>query len=218
MISSSAGAARTLRGVVVPGTLILVLVIIASSGCEVMGCHDEERSALLGIKASMNKNDGFASQSWGNSAGDDCCQWRGIDCDPNTGRVVAIDLYGEMWSDTGEGIPQPNLTMLAKFGQLESLNLAMHKSHVFSLSFAIFSNLTRLSFLEIDGDGLDGTFRLAVFTNLSKLEYVYIQNQMILMMIYFYSLVTATFILGFWGVSHQPLLEYELGEKKIQNH
>lgn len=127
MISFPAGATMTIRGVV-PRRLILVLLIVASSACEVMGCHDEERRALLEIKASMNYHDGMVLQDWGYSTtkvGDDCCQWRGIACDPHTARVVKIDLLGERWT-SGKSW-RPNLTMLAGFEHLEMLNLALNK-------------------------------------------------------------------------------------------
>ncbi|CAA7409278.1 unnamed protein product [Spirodela intermedia] len=130
MISSPAGGARTLR-YIVPGRLILVLVIIASSGrgWEVMCCHDEERKALLEIKTSINfPNKGLALPDWGNSTtevGEDCCQWPGITCDFNTGHVVEIDLYSERSS--AKETWSPNLTMLAELGQLKKLNLGLNK-------------------------------------------------------------------------------------------
>lgn len=131
MISSSAGTARTLRGLV-PGRLFLIIVIIASSECEVMGCHDEERRALLEIKTSINSpGNGLALPNWGSTttkAGEDCCQWDRIICDPNTGRVVEIDLLGErLTAMVKMKIPwYPNLDMLSEFQQLERLNLGLN--------------------------------------------------------------------------------------------
>lgn len=118
--SPPAAPAMAFRGIVL-GTLMVILVIMASScqGCEGSGCHDDERRALLEIHQAFNFPD------WGNSIaeeGKDCCRWSGINCEPDTGRLVGIHLLDEKQSAVGE-IWRPNLTMLVAFRRLESLNL-----------------------------------------------------------------------------------------------
>ncbi|CAA7409285.1 unnamed protein product [Spirodela intermedia] len=112
----------------VTGRLMVILVVVVASclGCEGRGCHDNERGALLEIKKLLNPpSDSSDMYHWGDSTmeeGKNCCQWFGITCNPNTGHVVGLYLYGEDRSDVEETW-RPNLTMLAEFGQLESLNL-----------------------------------------------------------------------------------------------
>ncbi|CAA6672116.1 unnamed protein product [Spirodela intermedia] len=53
----------------VPGKLVLVLIIIASTwlGCKGRGCDDDERRALLEIKKVFNPPKGSYLSYWGNS-------------------------------------------------------------------------------------------------------------------------------------------------------
>lgn len=117
------------RGVVL-GRLILLVVITSSClGCKVIGCHDEERRALLEMKSSINFSTSSALSYWGywgysrTVEEKNCCRWDGITCDSKTGRVVGIDLAHEIKSLEKGGAWRPNLTMLVVFGRLESLNL-----------------------------------------------------------------------------------------------
>ncbi|CAA7409288.1 unnamed protein product [Spirodela intermedia] len=116
-----------LRGVAT-GRLTVVLVVVVASclGCEGRGCHDNERRALLEINKVYNPLNRSLMSYWGDSLTEqvkDCCHWPGIICNPSTGHVVELQLLiFYHWRDV-EGTWHPNLTMLAEFGQLESLNL-----------------------------------------------------------------------------------------------
>ncbi|CAA6672142.1 unnamed protein product [Spirodela intermedia] len=95
-----------LRGVAT-GRLTVVLVVVVASclGCEGRGCHDNERRALLEINKVLQPLESLAHVILG------------------TGHVVELQLLiFYHWRDV-EGTWHPNLTMLAEFGQLESLNL-----------------------------------------------------------------------------------------------
>ncbi|CAA7409307.1 unnamed protein product [Spirodela intermedia] len=115
-----------LRGVATGRLTVVVVVVVASClGCDGRGCHDNERRALLEIKKVFNPLNGSLMSHWGDSITEqvkDCCHWPGITCNPSTGHVVELQLNSNRWSDV-EGTWHPNLTMLAEFGQLESLNL-----------------------------------------------------------------------------------------------
>lgn len=124
--ASAASPAMAFRAVV-PGRLILVLLVIASSclECKVTGCHDEERRDLLELKRSINFPNVSTLSYWGYSTTKeekDCCRWEGITCDSNTGHVVGIDLSFQQFQLTSCS----NLTMLTVFGQLETLNLGFN--------------------------------------------------------------------------------------------
>ncbi|KAL3747763.1 hypothetical protein ACJRO7_016553 [Eucalyptus globulus] len=77
-----------------------VLLILMESGRS-MGCLEEERNALLNIKAAFNRScalswrnsHGFYDLSWGNSHGD-CCGWQPVKCDNTTSRVTQLYLHG----------------------------------------------------------------------------------------------------------------------------
>ncbi|CAO2170538.1 unnamed protein product [Urochloa humidicola] len=53
-------------------------------------CIDHERSALLAFRAGLTDPANRLS-SW---IGDNCCQWKGVQCRNTTGHVVKLDLRG----------------------------------------------------------------------------------------------------------------------------
>ena len=59
-------------------------------------CKEREREALLQFKRGVVDDFGMLS-SWGNGEGKrDCCiNWRGVECDNNTGHVISLDLHGK---------------------------------------------------------------------------------------------------------------------------
>ncbi|XP_034711260.1 receptor-like protein EIX1 [Vitis riparia] len=58
------------------------------------GCIERERQALLHFKKGVLDDYGLLS-SWGNAEDKrDCCKWRGVECDNQTGHVIMLDLHG----------------------------------------------------------------------------------------------------------------------------
>ena len=51
-------------------------------------CIKSEREALLRFKAGVNDTPGKLS-SW---VGEDCCQWKGVECDNESGHVTKLNL------------------------------------------------------------------------------------------------------------------------------
>ncbi|GLU24260.1 hypothetical protein SLE2022_402090 [Rubroshorea leprosula] len=78
--------------------LVLVAVIFgAAEFCSgrnrSFSCVDEDRVALLKFKLCFNDLSDMLS-SW---KGNDCCEWRGVGCDKNSGHVVLLQLRGSIF-------------------------------------------------------------------------------------------------------------------------
>ena len=59
-----------------------------------VGCIERETQALLHFKKVVLDDHGVLS-SWGNGEDKkDCCKWRGVECNNQTGHVIMLDLHG----------------------------------------------------------------------------------------------------------------------------
>ncbi|XP_059589768.1 receptor-like protein EIX2 [Vitis vinifera] len=82
-----------------------------------VGCIERERQALLHFKQGVVDDYGMLS-SWGNGEDKrDCCKWRGVECNNQTGHVIMLDLSGGYLG----GKIGPSL---AKLQHLKHLNLS----------------------------------------------------------------------------------------------
>lgn len=101
------------------------LIIILELGWSSEGCSAQERSALLQLKHNFF-NDPYSLQDWldegDNENYSDCCQWKRVECNTSTGRVIALDLYHARNRELGEGYL--NASLFTPFKQLELLNLS----------------------------------------------------------------------------------------------
>ena len=77
--------------------VVLVLVQFGINGC--FGCWEQERIALLQIKASMINYAVYADKdseyftSWDSANKEsDCCDWERVKCNITTGRVIQLHL------------------------------------------------------------------------------------------------------------------------------
>ena len=75
--------------------VVLVLVQFGINGC--FGCWEQERIALLQLKASMiNKESGYIPSwitSWDSANKEsDCCDWERVKCNITTRRVIQLHL------------------------------------------------------------------------------------------------------------------------------
>ena len=107
---------------------MLVLVQFGINGC--FGCWEQERIALLQLKASMmnyTSRDGYDFTSWDSADKEsDCCDWERVTCNNTTGRV--IQLYLTMISLDGEYYWYLNASLFLPFEELQYLDLSANWS------------------------------------------------------------------------------------------
>ena len=138
-------------------------------------CHDDESSALLQFKESFDTNvkacngpfDYPKTASWRLEGVDkDCCSWDGVECDENTGHVIALNLtrsclYGSMASNSS----------LFRLVHLQRLNLA-YNHFSFSEIPSGFSRLSSLIYLNLSNSSFSGQIpsKFSELSNLTSLD------------------------------------------------
>ncbi|XP_028791149.1 receptor-like protein EIX2 [Neltuma alba] len=106
-------------------------------------CLHKERRALLDMKNAFVDDYGRLS-SWGSSP--DCCHWSGVLCNPHTGHVEMLDLYGhyDSWRPL-RGEISPSLMDLQNLNYLNLSSNDFNKSQIPKF----FGSLTRLRYLDL---------------------------------------------------------------------
>ena len=69
--------------------LLMISAVCLSAGTSKILCADKEKQALLKFKQGLVDESKVLS-SWESQR--DCCQWRGITCNNQTGHVIKLDL------------------------------------------------------------------------------------------------------------------------------
>ncbi|XP_056162179.1 receptor-like protein 15 [Syzygium oleosum] len=108
-----------------------VLLVLMGSGRS-KGCLEEERNALLMIKAAFNHPNGSSLPSWRDGNGD-CCGWEHVDCDNTISRVSGLYLNWTRPNEFGE-----------QFGELPRL----------VIDASLFLPLEELQVLDLSGNSL----------------------------------------------------------------
>ena len=86
-----------------------------------VGCRERERQALLHFKQGVVHDDNGVLSSWGNGEDKrDCCKWRGVECNNQTGHVIGLDLHGQ-------GLGGRIDPSLAELQHLKHLNLSFNE-------------------------------------------------------------------------------------------
>ncbi|XP_028789512.1 receptor-like protein EIX2, partial [Neltuma alba] len=123
-------------------------------------CLHKERRALLSMKNAFVDDYGRLS-SWGSSP--DCCHWSGVLCNPRTGHVEKLHLYGGRWpSQPLRGEISPSLMDLQT---LNYLNLSFNDFNQSQIP-KFFGSLTKLRYLDLSGS----SFGENIPTELCKLS------------------------------------------------
>ena len=106
--------------------VVLVLVHFGMNGC--FGCWEQERIALLQLKASIDHaSELFEFSLWdsGNKASD-CCEWERVKCNITTGHVIQLNLNITLgsWSRDDRRHWYFNASMFLPFEELQHLDLS----------------------------------------------------------------------------------------------
>ncbi|XP_058207007.1 cuscuta receptor 1-like [Rhododendron vialii] len=136
---------------------------------ECYGCLEQERIALLQLKASINNPYGDSLPTWeeafvGGKVTPDCCEWERVECNPKTGRVIQLSLNSQRAMDLHWYL---NASMFLPFEELESLNLSWNFL-VGCLEKEGFEKLAMLSSLE-NLDLSDNNFNNSILSTLGGL-------------------------------------------------
>ncbi|KAJ0966685.1 hypothetical protein J5N97_023602 [Dioscorea zingiberensis] len=133
-----------------------------------MSCIDSERLALVNFKAGLEDPHQLLS-SW---TDEDCCTWRGVHCDNETGHVVSLDLqYHHLYdglSNSGRLSGVINSSLLA-LKHLNHLDLSSNNFKGREIPNFI-GSLASLSFLNLSNAGFTG--RIPQLGNLTRLRYL----------------------------------------------
>ena len=73
-------------------TVFVFTAVLTAVISGVRSCQPADRAALAAFQAGLTEPYIGIFESW---AGSDCNKWYGVSCDPETGRVVDINLRGE---------------------------------------------------------------------------------------------------------------------------
>lgn len=127
--------------------------ILAASDTTTSLCSESDRASLLSFKAGIWKDTTDILSSW---TGGDCCGggWEGVECNPATGRVVALHLQRP---DRDSAVYLKG-TLSASLGNLQFLEVMVISGmkHIAGPIPASFSRLTRLHQLVLEDNALGG--------------------------------------------------------------
>lgn len=97
----------------------LILFLVLGNQC--FGCFDEERVALLQLKASFCSSDCSSFPAWEDEESD-CCGWERVECSNRTGRVLKLFLNNTRLFSHEE--LYLNASLFVPFMELKLLNLS----------------------------------------------------------------------------------------------
>eukprot|EP01018_Ginkgo_biloba_P008833 Gb_05286 [translate_table: standard] len=155
-------ALSSLKSIVGMASPFIFLFLITICIFPIEGCSLEEREALLQFKATLNDSNRHLS-SW---KGEDCCNWRGVDCYGKPRHVVKLDLHGLKLSNLSSHID----SSLFQLKYLRHLDLSDNEFYRMQLPLEL-GMLKALTYLDISYAGFEGDVP-SELGNLSSLRYL----------------------------------------------
>ncbi|KAH7690678.1 Leucine-rich repeat protein [Dioscorea alata] len=155
-------------------TLLLFFTLSIFNGVSIYGCKEGERKTLLDFKEGLKDRGGRLS-SW---IGQDCCIWRGVQCDNQTGHVVQLDLGNkrllhDVYGYGPQALPLEGEISHALLGlkQLQYLDLSMNFFGGIQIP-TFFGSLQQLRYLDLSCAGFGGLVphQLGNLSNLHHLD------------------------------------------------
>ncbi|XP_068337221.1 receptor-like protein EIX2 [Pyrus communis] len=151
--------------------LLLVIILLVNLGHGdanmTMRCRENEGEALLAFKKGliMDEDNQVIFSSWGTEAAkQDCCRWKGVPCDNQTGHVVQLDLGDDFLQGT---MISPKLIELKHLRYLDLKGIFFNGSTVPDF----IGSLTNLTHLDLSWCYFGGKFPIQV-GNLTNLQYL----------------------------------------------
>ncbi|KAH7853514.1 hypothetical protein Vadar_003432 [Vaccinium darrowii] len=123
---------------------------LGSGSMSTITCIERERQALLKFKQSLTDTTGRLS-SW---TGEDCCNWKGIQCDGNTSHVVKLDLVSLDPDATTIEANEVNPSLL-ELKYLKHLDLSGNNFHDIPIPI-FFGSMTLLRYLNLSNSNFSG--------------------------------------------------------------
>ncbi|XP_031273368.1 receptor-like protein 9a isoform X2 [Pistacia vera] len=144
--------------------LMLIFTFISLQGWKIEGCLKQERFALLQLKRFFN--------NWVEGDGNsNCCDWRRVECNNTTGKVISLDLSYTRNQEMGEWYL--NVSLFSPFHELERLDLSgnLIAGCIENEGFERLSHLSNLVHLNLAYNMFNDIHVLSV-SRLSNLEYL----------------------------------------------
>ncbi|KAH7854434.1 hypothetical protein Vadar_013790 [Vaccinium darrowii] len=123
---------------------------LGSGSMSTITCIERERQALLKFKQSLTDTTGRLS-SW---TSEDCCNWKGIQCDGNTSHVVKLDLVSLDPDATTIEANEVNPSLL-ELKYLKHLDLSGNNFHNIPIPI-FFGSMMSLRYLNLSNSNFSG--------------------------------------------------------------
>ncbi|XP_057483805.1 cuscuta receptor 1-like [Actinidia eriantha] len=154
--------------------LWVVMVLVLVKGWYGLGCLEQERIALLQLKANINYPNGTSLPSWVEGENVNCCKWERVECNSTTGHVIQLSL--NYTYDTLSNW-YFNASLFLQFKELRTLFLNENylAGWVENEGFERLSALRNLEVLDLTGNRLNNSV-LSTLNGLSSLKLLVLER------------------------------------------